>query len=155
MSDTKPIFKRINGTWVKQDAFQRISGAWVKISSKEEAVSGYTLTITNNTRQTISTDNIKSNNISSILPLESIPNGETKTFLITFTNEFPDGGTYPYGETYICFYGFSFYEDTGSTFSGNGISSVGSLVDAGPSIIFTNPVKFNGSGHVTFNGYDD
>ena len=35
MSDTKPIFKRINGTWVKQDAFQRISGAWVRISSKE------------------------------------------------------------------------------------------------------------------------
>lgn len=35
MSDTKPIFKRINGTWVKQDAFQRVSGAWVRISTKE------------------------------------------------------------------------------------------------------------------------
>lgn len=34
-TDTKPIFKRINGTWVKQDAFQRVSGAWVRISSKE------------------------------------------------------------------------------------------------------------------------
>ncbi len=34
-TDTKPIFKRINGTWVKQDAFQRISGAWVRISTKE------------------------------------------------------------------------------------------------------------------------
>lgn len=36
MSDTKPIFKRINGTWVKQDAFECVSGAWVRISSKEE-----------------------------------------------------------------------------------------------------------------------
>lgn len=35
MSDTKPIFKRINGSWVKQDAFQRVSGQWVKISTKE------------------------------------------------------------------------------------------------------------------------
>ena len=34
-TDTKPIFKRINGTWVKQDAFQRVSGAWVRISTKE------------------------------------------------------------------------------------------------------------------------
>lgn len=34
-TDTKPIFKRINGSWVKQDAFQRVSGQWVKISTKE------------------------------------------------------------------------------------------------------------------------
>lgn len=34
-TDTKPIFKRINGTWVKQDAFERVSGQWVKISTKE------------------------------------------------------------------------------------------------------------------------
>lgn len=35
MSDTKPVFKRINDTWVKQDAFERVSGQWVKISTKE------------------------------------------------------------------------------------------------------------------------
>lgn len=35
-TDTKPVYKRVNGEWVKQDAFQRISGAWVRISSKEE-----------------------------------------------------------------------------------------------------------------------
>ena len=44
MSDTKPIFKRINGTWVKQDAFERVSGAWVRISSKEEVTGNYLTT---------------------------------------------------------------------------------------------------------------
>lgn len=37
MSDTKPVYKRVNGEWVKQLAFERVNGEWVKISSKEEA----------------------------------------------------------------------------------------------------------------------
>lgn len=33
MSDTKPVYKFINGQWVKQDAFQFTNGSWVRIST--------------------------------------------------------------------------------------------------------------------------
>ena len=33
MSDTKPVYKFINNTWVKQDAFQFTNGSWVRISA--------------------------------------------------------------------------------------------------------------------------
>ena len=36
-TDTKPIYKRVNGAWVKLTAFERVNGAWVKISSASEA----------------------------------------------------------------------------------------------------------------------
>lgn len=34
-TDTKPVYKRVNGAWVKQTAYQRVNGEWVKISSAE------------------------------------------------------------------------------------------------------------------------
>ena len=43
-SNTKPVFKRVSGAWVKQTAYERVNGAWVKISSAEEAANGYTIT---------------------------------------------------------------------------------------------------------------
>ena len=33
MSDSKPVYKFINNTWVKQDAFQFTNGSWVRISA--------------------------------------------------------------------------------------------------------------------------
>ena len=33
MADLKPVYKRINGAWVKQTAYQRQSGEWVQISA--------------------------------------------------------------------------------------------------------------------------
>ena len=36
MADLKPIYKRVNGEWVKQTAFQRTNGEWVKISEANE-----------------------------------------------------------------------------------------------------------------------
>ena len=35
-TDTKPIYKRVNGAWVKLTAFERVNGEWVKISSAVE-----------------------------------------------------------------------------------------------------------------------
>ena len=35
-TDTKPIYKRVNGAWIKLTAFERVNGAWVKISSAVE-----------------------------------------------------------------------------------------------------------------------
>ena len=112
-----------------------------------ENKTGYSLTITNNTGVTISTRHIRTSNISSISPIEDIANGETKTFLLTFTEEFSD--------TYIYFEGFAYYVDTGSTFSGDGIASLNEVFAGVPVINFTKPVVFNGSGYVIFNGYDD
>ena len=54
VSDTKPVYKFINNTWVKQDAFQFTNGSWVRISTAITALatpsislSGDTLTIGN------------------------------------------------------------------------------------------------------------
>lgn len=33
-TDTKPVYKQVNGAWVKQTAYERVNGEWVKISSR-------------------------------------------------------------------------------------------------------------------------
>ena len=43
MADLKPIYKRVNGEWVKQTAFQRTNGEWVKISEANEPTTTYTV----------------------------------------------------------------------------------------------------------------
>lgn len=35
-TDTKPVYKRVDGAWVKQNAYERVNGEWVKISSEVE-----------------------------------------------------------------------------------------------------------------------
>lgn len=43
-SDVKPIYKRVNGAWVKQNAYERVNGEWVKISSADSGeTSNFTL----------------------------------------------------------------------------------------------------------------
>lgn len=34
-TDTKPVYKRVDGAWVKQTAYERVNGEWVKISTAE------------------------------------------------------------------------------------------------------------------------
>ena len=41
MSDTKPVYKFINNTWVKQDAFQFTNGSWVRISTASSTPAGW------------------------------------------------------------------------------------------------------------------
>lgn len=38
MADLKPIYKRVNGEWVKQTAYLRQNGKWIKISSDKETL---------------------------------------------------------------------------------------------------------------------
>ena len=60
MSDTKPVYKFINNTWVKQNAFQFTNGSWVRISTATSSLATPVISLSENTLKIKRVDNATS-----------------------------------------------------------------------------------------------
>jgi hypothetical protein len=59
LEESRPVYTKVDGEWVKQDAFKRIKGKWVRVSSKPVTTYKISVNVSNTTGDSINPTSIE------------------------------------------------------------------------------------------------